>query len=287
MRKFLIGAAAFAALLMPGLTFAQETDEDVIVDPAWAEVPTPEELGRLYPAFAGAMAMSGSAVLKCRVTLEGRLALCEVVKDLPAGLGFGRSALASAPQFRLTPRTVNGDIRKSYVQFTVRFTMDRDDTITPWSGKEPPPELVAALRKSLAQLVEDTGPPPGVDLDNLGVDDARYDEVVAMIQSVEADLLDGRLDAMALAMTRVSTPEQMTAMINGRPPPGPMPEGLEEAGPELKQLQLQFERRLRDLYCARHMCLADGAPGLADDGVPNAAQAAARAAAANSSPARP
>ena len=145
---------------------------------------------------------------------------------------------------------------------------------------------MGALRKSLAQLVEDTGPPPGVDLDNLGVDDARYDEVVAMIQSVEADLLDGRLDAMALAMTRVSTPEQMTAMINGRPPPGPMPEGLEEAGPELKQLQLQFERRLRDLYCARHMCLADGAPGLADDGVPNAAQAAARAAAANASPAR-
>lgn len=275
MRNFLIGLAAVAALTAPTQAFAQEAEDDVIVDPAWVELPSPEILGLMYPSFAGAMGMSGSAELKCRVTMEGRLALCEVVKALPADLGFGRAALESTPLFRLSPRTVNGDVRKSYVQFTVRFAMPSRD-IEPWSGKEPPPAQVAALRKAFDQLVDETGPPPGIDLDKLGVDDARRDEVVAMIQSVESDLLDQRLDAMALALARAASAEQITAMINGLPPPGPMPEGLEQAGPELAEVQRLSGQRIRDLYCARYRCLPEGAAMIGAEPM-NAVQEAARA----------
>jgi len=95
-----------------------------ISNPSWMQKPTADQLGRLYPRRAAARGIGGSAMLDCRVTATGTVNSCVVLREAPAGYGFGEAALASARYFKLNPRTVDGQaIEGAKVQIPMGFNL--------------------------------------------------------------------------------------------------------------------------------------------------------------------
>ncbi len=97
------------------------------------------------------------------------------------------------------------------------------------------------------------GPPPTLNSAKLGVDEDRHAEVVAMIENVESDLLNQRLDAAAVKIARAASHDQIKAIIAGDDPGAP-PAGFDETGTEMYALDRLAEQRVRDVYCARYPC---------------------------------
>lgn len=89
-------------LLCAGAAHAQ-------VRPArWAAMPTPESVEKFYPNRAIAARQTGSAILDCRVGLDGVPTGCVVEREQPEGYGFGEAALKLSSSLRFTPQTVDG-----------------------------------------------------------------------------------------------------------------------------------------------------------------------------------
>jgi protein TonB len=80
----------------------------VITQPNWLRQPGAAEMARFYPAQALDADIQGRAVIRCRVTVSGTLTNCVILSETPKGYGFGRSALALAAYFRMTPKTEDG-----------------------------------------------------------------------------------------------------------------------------------------------------------------------------------
>lgn len=103
MRGVVVGMGLAAALC--GAAAAAQT----VVRPDWAAKPTVEDMIRFFPEEAVDRSISGSIVLQCAVLLTGRLEACKVVRESPAGMGFGDSAVRMAESvFRMKPQTVDG-----------------------------------------------------------------------------------------------------------------------------------------------------------------------------------
>lgn len=66
---------------------------------AWATAPGFEALAAAYPALGGGA--EGYAVAHCKAAADGTLSRCFAAKEFPAGHGFGKAAVALAPQFRV------------------------------------------------------------------------------------------------------------------------------------------------------------------------------------------
>ena len=66
------------------------------------------EIQRVYPVAARRARISGNVLLTCRIGLDTRLDNCRVVRETPAGQGFGEAALATIDRFRATPPTEGG-----------------------------------------------------------------------------------------------------------------------------------------------------------------------------------
>ena len=80
-----------------------------IVAPEWLVAPDSKMAGKLFPPEAAKAGFkTGIATLACAVTHEGRLVDCTVAGESPAGLGFGRSALAVAAVMVMNPWTAQG-----------------------------------------------------------------------------------------------------------------------------------------------------------------------------------
>lgn len=254
--------AAAVSMAAAPLAWAQDAPEQVITEPSWAEMPAAEDMGDAYPDFAGRIAMSGWTQMECRVTLEGRLALCEVVKTAPAGMGFDRAALSLVPTFRINPRTVDGDIEKSSVRFAVRFRLGDEEAAPVWTGREPTTDELSRVRQTLARMTEQMGPTPNEMTERLDIDADRREDVLAMLRRVDQETLDQRLDGFALVMARTATPAQLTNLLNGRPPGGapPSEDVMKAAAGDLRPFEKRYAERVRALYCARHACLSDADP---------------------------
>ena len=97
----LIGAAASSAQ-------TPARPEPVITNPNWIKKPSADDLAAVWPAEARARGVDGRAVISCEVSAEGTLRRCVVAAETPPGSGYGFAALALAPQFLMSPRTVNG-----------------------------------------------------------------------------------------------------------------------------------------------------------------------------------
>lgn len=81
----------------------------VVVKPDWAAKPSADDMLRYFPEEAVDRSISGSVQLQCTVATTGRLEACEVIKESPAGMGFGASAVKMAESvFRMKPQTVDG-----------------------------------------------------------------------------------------------------------------------------------------------------------------------------------
>ena len=70
--------------------------------------PTAEDKLRVYPAEALSGKVGGVAMLVCRVGLDHRLKGCKVGYEFPEDRGFAAAALAVAPDYLVSPRTIDG-----------------------------------------------------------------------------------------------------------------------------------------------------------------------------------
>lgn len=95
-----------------------------ITNPDWVRKPTGEALMRAYPERAITANVTGSATLSCSVRVNGSLTDCQVVSETPGGYGFGRAATRLSRDFRMSPRTVDGQaIGGARVTVGIRFTL--------------------------------------------------------------------------------------------------------------------------------------------------------------------
>jgi TonB family protein len=90
-------------------------------DPQWLKKPTLEEIWQVWPRKAASLGISGHAMIKCAVNLQGLLQACSVASETPPGRGFGRAALGLAPTFLMTPATRNGQPVESEITIPVGF----------------------------------------------------------------------------------------------------------------------------------------------------------------------
>ena len=104
-----LALAALAGLAGAGAVWAAEgRPAPVITKPDWATKPTAQDLARYYPAAAAEAKAGGFATIDCRVTAEGQLTGCKVVRESSDGYGFGAAALQLAPMFQMRPKTLDG-----------------------------------------------------------------------------------------------------------------------------------------------------------------------------------
>lgn len=71
--------------------------------------PSQREIIARYPPAARAARMDGQVELRCRVRLDQRLEACQIVRETPAGQGFGDAAIQVAQDaFRFRPPVRDG-----------------------------------------------------------------------------------------------------------------------------------------------------------------------------------
>ena len=92
----------------------------VSVDFAWAYQALPE-----YPESAVREgAPNGAVRIACILPADGRFRECRIMRETPAGLGFGANALESALRSSITRLEPGSSSTGGVVHFTVRFRLD-------------------------------------------------------------------------------------------------------------------------------------------------------------------
>ena len=92
----------------------------VIVNPAWARMPTPG-----FPDGALSRGIRcGSVSLSCEAQPNGSLTGCSITAEDPAGAGFGQAAITSARAARVSPSALDRAAPRPRVDFTLRFVAE-------------------------------------------------------------------------------------------------------------------------------------------------------------------
>jgi len=111
------------------ISFAAEaltTTSPVIGRTDWLAFPTLDDFTAVVPGAARAAKIyKARVVMLCGVTAEGALATCKVQTEDPAGLGYGASAVALAPFFRVAVWTPEGlPVIGGSVRVPLRFDLE-------------------------------------------------------------------------------------------------------------------------------------------------------------------
>lgn len=134
-----------------------------ITDPDWARRPTGEDIARLYPGPAQRFEIEGTAVISCRVRVDGKLEDCSVTSEAPNDIGFGAAALRMTDRFEMRPKTLNGvPVADGTVRIPLRFILPApiapavpQVAATPVNTEPSPDHLAAAERLVRARKMVD------------------------------------------------------------------------------------------------------------------------------------
>lgn len=110
-------ADAAACEVQPGARWSQESG-CMVPTATWARRPTGRDFARHYPAEALEAGQSGYANLNCVVGERGQLESCIVLRENPAGQGYGAAALEMTQYYT---RDLSSDTPGSSVAFRVAF----------------------------------------------------------------------------------------------------------------------------------------------------------------------
>jgi len=96
-----------------------------ITKPQWLQRPTAAQMERHYPRAGLSNDATGSAMIRCAVTVSGNVTACSVISEDPAGQGFGSAALKLSRYFRMSPKTIDGQpVDGAIVDIRLAFTLD-------------------------------------------------------------------------------------------------------------------------------------------------------------------
>ncbi|HUO11701.1 MAG TPA: energy transducer TonB [Caulobacteraceae bacterium] len=138
----------------PGLELPVER---TITNPDWVRLPDARDMANYYPQIARLIGIGGRAVLHCTVAVDGGLADCRAIKEMPVGMGFGDAAIAMTGKFQMHPATVDGQpVAGGEINIPILFDPS-PVAVAPASapadrGPSPNPKALA-LAVRLAQLV--------------------------------------------------------------------------------------------------------------------------------------
>lgn len=125
---------------------------EIDTPPDWVKRPSAWDILSVFPSEALKAGRSGDAVISCLVTAQGALDDCVPVWESPAGMGFGRAAVALTAQFAMKPATRGGKPAPSVARIPIRFkTYGRADTSM--MKRVAPAELAWAEAPAYADVV--------------------------------------------------------------------------------------------------------------------------------------
>jgi TonB family protein len=99
------------------------TGQAMVTKPAWASLPSPEDLNATFPKTQNGV-NHVRVVLGCTVEAGGALGGCAVADEQPAGQGYGAGALALASKFRLSPWSTDGAATVgAHIKLPIRYEL--------------------------------------------------------------------------------------------------------------------------------------------------------------------
>lgn len=105
----MLSRSLLLGLLIGGLSFSSAFADDDEIQADWRPVfieRVPD--AKMKAAFPKGATVSGKALLGCVATEDGKLIDCKVLKESPAGQGFGEAALSVVGYERIKPKTPDG-----------------------------------------------------------------------------------------------------------------------------------------------------------------------------------
>jgi TonB family protein len=107
--------ALFAA--PPGVSAREPADSE------WLQMPSAEDLAAAYPPEAERLEVTGRAVMRCQMNIQGALSDCRILNEKPGGMGFGAAAIALAPKFLLKPDARDSQTRSKVIDVPIDFKL--------------------------------------------------------------------------------------------------------------------------------------------------------------------
>ncbi len=113
------------ALALALLVDAPGPHPEVVIAADWLRMPKPDDFNRFYPARALEEGVEGEATMNCKVRPDGTLTLCRIVREAPAGKGFGAATLKLASRYQMTTTTRDGfPVADAQITIPVRWRLN-------------------------------------------------------------------------------------------------------------------------------------------------------------------